>query len=691
MIIEKHNSEVLLESENKTVNATIAKESVGFVANILSRNFYSKPIESICREIASNCLDAHIDAGIPDRKFDIIINSDKIIFRDYGNSMTQLKMKNLFMNLLTSTKRNSDDFIGGWGIGSKSPFAYRDNFYIHTRIKGVEKKYLIHFYGDLPGLDFISESSTELENGTDVVIFFKNFSDKFNFIAGCKEQLCYFKTVNFINEISENTIVEANEFIYSTNCTYKNIHAIVGCAPYPLDFSVLNLPGYSIPIGIKFGVGELKVTPNREALKYTPEVIEIIKRKYYKTIKKLKTLLVKKECNNIVEYLHFKNKKPQLNIGGYNMEWAGCNIKVVSYRGLNNNVCFNQLRSGELKEMLKSIMHKEHLDSSIQFENLIRYSNKSEYTSRYNHNKTNGVYVNPRFKWKNYYPLRSDVKYARVMYLIFKDLMKIPSNKNSTKSSNTSGDGYKKVNKTLKLSTGHIKVKIADLNNSHYFLPEDNNLDINFINRLYSINFNNNLSLFYPKNDNDVQILEKNNVKKITLREIFEQSFESVVEANFYSDLDELKNKFDINLSNFNKYHELIIKLKQNIHFKTSDYHLKKLDTYLGFKYKQLSKYYNKKQLEQLEGYEYIISLFKSANINIQDVDDVIYYKDKVYSLIHSNTKITNLFFTKDQIRKYEERRLMKLKEEGNRLIEEQKIKIKENTLLDKFLELLEK
>ena len=44
------------------------------------------------------------------------------------------------MNWFSSTKRNTDEFIGGWGLGSKSPLAYQDYFFIITICKILNQK-----------------------------------------------------------------------------------------------------------------------------------------------------------------------------------------------------------------------------------------------------------------------------------------------------------------------------------------------------------------------------------------------------------------------------------------------------------------------------------------------------------------------------------------------------------------------
>jgi len=66
---------------------------------------------------------------------------DKIIFRDFGNGLNKERINDIYCQLLETDKEDSNEYIGAYGIGSKSPFAYCRNhsylFQISTLLQQV--------------------------------------------------------------------------------------------------------------------------------------------------------------------------------------------------------------------------------------------------------------------------------------------------------------------------------------------------------------------------------------------------------------------------------------------------------------------------------------------------------------------------------------------------------------------------
>lgn len=103
----------------ENIEASIDAASMPFLFEMLSGSLYSNAIGSICREITSNCFDSHIEAGIDDpvtikRGYDE--EGTYISFIDVGIGLSPDRIKSIYMNYFSSTKRLTNDLIGGFGL-----------------------------------------------------------------------------------------------------------------------------------------------------------------------------------------------------------------------------------------------------------------------------------------------------------------------------------------------------------------------------------------------------------------------------------------------------------------------------------------------------------------------------------------------------------------------------------------------
>lgn len=271
--------------EMQSQQASIAQDSMPFLFEMLSRNLYSNPIGSIVREITSNCFDAHQEAHVEDA---VVISKGEddegvyIAFKDVGIGMSPDRIKTVYMNYFSSTKRETNEQIGGFGLGSKTPLAYADYFYITTIHEGFKYYYILSRGEKAPTLDLLEDEMTTERNGTEIKIYIKTTQDESLFRAELKAQLCYFDNVYFHNWGIDNhyKIYETDTFKYRSKDRFsEEMHIVLGKVCYPINWKELKSNAISIPVGVKFEIGELLVTPNREALRYTDEIKELVSRK----------------------------------------------------------------------------------------------------------------------------------------------------------------------------------------------------------------------------------------------------------------------------------------------------------------------------------------------------------------------------------------------------------------------------
>lgn len=304
MIVNQENDiEIEGDMFKNSTKAQINSDNLGFIFQLLTRDIYKDPIGSVVREITSNCFDAHIAAGVEEPiviSVDIDDGGTYISFQDYGTGMSPDLMKNVYMSVGESTKRQSDDFIGAFGIGSKSALSYTESFFIDTIVDGMEYSYIMHRGKDLPELNLISNKKTTKRNGTVIKIYFKEYSDRSKFQEAINVQLRYFDSIIFKSSLG---ILPSNSFKILQGKTFKyreertvssynkltTLHICLGKVFYPIDWSEVKytdnqdnfISEIPIPFALKFEIGELKVTPNRESLKYDDVTINAIKRKIF--------------------------------------------------------------------------------------------------------------------------------------------------------------------------------------------------------------------------------------------------------------------------------------------------------------------------------------------------------------------------------------------------------------------------
>jgi hypothetical protein len=357
MKLKDNYTEVQVGLGEKTIQAGISMEKFGKLWDML-QNPYKNNIGSIVREITSNCFDSHIEAAVTDAvriKYAKDESGYYVSFIDVGIGMSVDRVETIFKDYLASTKEESNDFIGCFGIGSKSPLSYQDLFYITTRYEGIEYHYIMRKGKSSPEIDLLKKKATTERNGTEIKLYIKNESDVVKFLKETFTQLHYFKNVVFdldslkqhlgyysqdsLDKLQEDyKLIEGNTFIMRTNTYLKELHMCIGDVYYPIDWPNLGIP--RIPFdqyapALKFDIGELDVIQTREDVRYTDEVI----------------IKIRTRINEFKEEL--KNK--------YNTNASNGEMKLdefVKYCSYNQNVL---LLDGQYELALKNLIDEKEL------------------------------------------------------------------------------------------------------------------------------------------------------------------------------------------------------------------------------------------------------------------------------------------------------------------------------------------
>lgn len=288
-----------------TVSFGIKEDGFAHIFNVLRNQLYSDKYKAVLREYAVNAVDAHIEAGCPERPIEVTLPtalSPNLKIRDFGCALTQQEVNEIYAFYGESTKRNTNSQTGMLGIGSKSAFAYGDNFVINSFVDG--KKHTYNAFIDPSQVGQIAkmgEEDTNEENGVEIVIPTKE-NDAQTFVDTASEIFQHFKVRPIIKGQSvkfddRKALYDEDNWIWRGNKTdngygYYNRYsdsgnaiAVMGNIGYPIDWSSLNCNDEDYVqlqslchdnLILKMEIGELEISASREQLQYTDYTIKNI-------------------------------------------------------------------------------------------------------------------------------------------------------------------------------------------------------------------------------------------------------------------------------------------------------------------------------------------------------------------------------------------------------------------------------
>jgi len=285
-------------------------KSSGKTFKMLVRNIYTNPVLAPTREIIHNHLDEHkrikldqpIQITVP-TYFDPTWRS-----RDYGESMSpefMMSSTSGFLTLGESRKEGDLTQAGMWGVGSKTPLAYTDQFTVKCFKKHHYRTYLIKFktfdgpdgsFDTKPVITFIDEGATPEPDGTEVS-WAVNTKDISRFEVELTRVLAGMFDATFPVVIKNGEPVHTYDpkfdilqhgpdwRLFATNPTITRAYVRVSNILYPLDGTALPRlkaearPLLATPLVIDFGTADLHIQPSRDGLEYSDKTVNAIEAK----------------------------------------------------------------------------------------------------------------------------------------------------------------------------------------------------------------------------------------------------------------------------------------------------------------------------------------------------------------------------------------------------------------------------
>ena len=156
---------------------------------LLSDSIYADKIAACIREISCNAYDAHVESRVKE-PFIVHLPTEEepeFFVRDFGAGLTKDQMS-MYTTYGDSTKTGSNAYVGAFGIGAKSPFAYINMFSVSSFQNGKVRHYSMAIDKGLPKMTFLGEFDTGEASGLKVS-FAVNTADFYQFQTKAAEIL----------------------------------------------------------------------------------------------------------------------------------------------------------------------------------------------------------------------------------------------------------------------------------------------------------------------------------------------------------------------------------------------------------------------------------------------------------------------------------------------------------------------
>ncbi|TDW20496.1 hypothetical protein EV128_125126 [Rhizobium azibense] len=278
--------------------------------SILSDNIYRDKKRAAMRETICNAWDAHIMVGKTDVPVEITVTDTEIEIRDFGPGIPDALMRPIYCIYGKSTKVKDENQTGGFGLGSKSPFAVTDHFNVINRHAGFKTVYAISRGGAAtdgkPDMRPMVRVPTT-ETGITVTIPLHNKKDRYEFeghIRLVARQGGMLANLNGMPiERYDYTVARETEYcaIPYVHLPEGRVYLLYGTVIYPVSTTdseisdlankAVRLIGDNTALLLVAPPNSVGVTPSREALSYSELTTQTVKRLLSKAIKQIELAL----------------------------------------------------------------------------------------------------------------------------------------------------------------------------------------------------------------------------------------------------------------------------------------------------------------------------------------------------------------------------------------------------------------
>lgn len=326
MIVANNESHIENNMGSKTQQFGI--EISPLLYKLMYSSMYEDKEQVVLQELSANALDAHKAAGKEHIPISIILPtqlSPELVVQDFGVGMSYETISSIYPSYGKSTKSHNNELTGGFGYGSKSPFALTDAFTVVTTHKGITTKVACFLDGGVPNFTIFNSVETGEEDGTTVRVPIsseqvqKTIESKVSYLfwlwpvppnVSAKEDT-YFVDFNKeyslystpLYEVYKNDVRKYLPGYLSWSSTIEprvGVGAFTYKIPTNMRNRLIDREAYAIfakndngmgdfLVVPKFQIGELELSPSREVIEDTPENMAVIEDRYQTIFKQVKT------------------------------------------------------------------------------------------------------------------------------------------------------------------------------------------------------------------------------------------------------------------------------------------------------------------------------------------------------------------------------------------------------------------
>ena len=265
----------------------VAIGDVAFILDMFADKVYSNKERAVIRELACNAHDSHVMAGTTDVPFDVHLPTQLepwFSLRDYGTGLADDDIANVYGAIGVSTKRDSNEVIGCFGIGSLSPYSMCDSFTVKSYLNGIVRTYqCMRDEKRQPKVIPLGSAPTDEANGLEVKLtvngkvseFEEEAGHVFMFWEGTLPKINNQHVIRKCQEMRDKYVFKGDDF--GLTPSWGSMYALMGNIAYkiPSQLDDFNVDGY-----LKFDLGELEFDTARENLSMTDKTKAALKTKF---------------------------------------------------------------------------------------------------------------------------------------------------------------------------------------------------------------------------------------------------------------------------------------------------------------------------------------------------------------------------------------------------------------------------
>jgi len=339
--------------------------SNSFIFDLLRSKIYENPIAAICRELCANARDANRSVGKDNVPIEVTLPTNLNAFfkvKDEGPGISPDIIENVFIKYAASTKRDKDNQTGGFGLGAKTPFAYKDSFTIITVVDGVKYQYLCYIDETKIGkISLLDKSDTDEPSGTEIIVAVNNY-DFEAFKNAFIKSVFYWdvKPKANVSLADPFYIIKKEKWSLESRATNGYINLLIDGISYSTNFIRPDIR--NVNFLFHFKRDDVSLTPSREYL-HLDEKTKIALNDRLVLLKEELKQELENEISNLATFSDacqwLAQKSDLVKFCGFVAKWKGIEIPNGNYYYIYSNSPFLlsvdiSNRGGSLKRDIKT-------------------------------------------------------------------------------------------------------------------------------------------------------------------------------------------------------------------------------------------------------------------------------------------------------------------------------------------------